>query len=143
MKSTLYLIERAIKNNGLIASSPKGNHVAYEHAIATYALAELYTMSHASGKDIPRIVPVLKRAVNGIVRSQKERGGWPYLGAEEEDMSVSGWNIQALKAARNTNLGIIGVETALDKAVGRYLPAIQDGGALSSIVPTNATGNLP
>jgi hypothetical protein len=125
MKTTLFLINRAIENKGLIASGENGNHQAYEHAIATYALAELYTMLRSNGLEIPRLKSVLKRSVQIIVESQKERGGWAYLGAEQEDMSVSGWNIQALKAAYNTNLGLAGVESSLDRAVGRYLPSIQ------------------
>jgi hypothetical protein len=86
----------------------------YEHAIATYALGEYYTMT----KD-ERVVDLLKRAVGYIVDGQSPDGGWVYSYSKEGDgdTSVSGWQIQALKAAHLTGLEIPGVDQALDKAM--------------------------
>lgn len=97
----------------------------YEHAIATYAACEAYTMT----KD-PRLLPVVKQAVNYIVQGQRSDGGWAYrydlgpdpdgAGMVKSDLSVSGWQVQALKAAHLT--GIPGMEAmvhpVLDKAMG-------------------------
>jgi len=46
-------------------------------------------------------------------------GGWDYgyRKADRNDLSVSGWQIQALKAANLTRLNLPGVEPALDKAM--------------------------
>lgn len=104
------------------STSFASNNAPYEHGIATYALAEAYTMTRDD-----RIVPVLTRAVAYIVQSQTKRGGWHYAYArgDENDMSVVGWQIQALKAAHLTGLGLPGVDKALDNSMG-FLKSWQD-----------------
>lgn len=124
--ATMFLMETGLKNGGLLTNGEKGPHEAYEHAIGTYALCELYSMTKESGHSVPRLDSVINKAVGIIVNEQTELGGWPYLGAEKDDMSVSGWNIQALKAAYTTGLTLIGVNRSLDRAVKEYLPKIQD-----------------
>ncbi len=91
-----------------------GNHGVYEHGIGTYAMGEYYTMT----KD-ERFAELLKQAVGYIVDGQAPDGGWQYGFAKgpDSDTSVSGWEIQALKAAHLTGLGIKGVDEALDKAM--------------------------
>jgi hypothetical protein len=86
----------------------------YEHAIATYALGEYYTMT----KD-DRAKDVLTQAVAYIVEGQAPDGGWQYAYAQgpDSDTSVTGWQIQALKAAHLSGLNIPGVDAALDKAM--------------------------
>jgi len=92
-----------------------GSPAAYEHGIATYALCEAYTMT----KD-ETLVPLIKEAVDYIVKGQRTDGGWAYsydvtpdvAGAKiKSDTSVSGWQIQALKAAHLT--GIAGIDDAV------------------------------
>ncbi len=89
-------------------------HGVYEHGIATYALGEYYTMT----KD-ERYVELLKKAVTFIVKGQAPDGGWNYSYSMEpnSDTSVTGWQVQALKAAHLSELKIPGVDEALDKAV--------------------------
>jgi hypothetical protein len=86
----------------------------YEHAIATYAMCEYYSMT----KD-ERMVELIKKAVGYIVDGQAPDGGWQYGFAKgiDSDTSVSGWQIQALKAAHLTQLNMSGVDEALDKAM--------------------------
>jgi hypothetical protein len=96
---------------GKLATS-SGNPWAYEHGIATYALAEAYTMT----REEP-IIPVLQRAVGVIVGGQSDEGGWVYgYNSADIDMSVTGWQVQALRAAQLTGLNIGGVEEAIVKA---------------------------
>jgi hypothetical protein len=92
----------------------EGNAGVYEHGIATYAMAEYYTMT----KD-ERFAELVKQAVTHVVQGQAPDGGWQYRYAKGpgSDTSVSGWQIQALKAAHLTGLGIPGVDEALDKAM--------------------------
>jgi len=142
VNATLFLMDRCLKNEGKITNGKPGHHEAYEHAIGTYALAELYTMTKESGKEIPRLESVLKKAVGVIIEAQTKDGGWPYGFAAEgkDDMSVSGWMIQALKAAHNTGRSFPGVEKSLDLAIKKYLPAIQDSEGAFKYNPDHAKG---
>jgi len=140
VRAAQYLMSKGIKNKGLMTNGKSGHHEAYEHAIATYALCELYTMTKQSGSEIPRLESVLRKAVGIIVDSQDKLGGWSYLSGGTEDMSVTGWNIQALKAAYNTGKRFNGVDRALDKTVKGYLPKIQDGRGAFKYRPENPTG---
>ena len=77
---------------------------AYEHGICTYALCEAYTMT----KD-ERLLPIVTQAVDYIVKGQRPDGGWAYGYSLDpkfggSDTSVSGWQIQALKAAHLTGI---------------------------------------
>ncbi len=91
-----------------------GQPAVYEHAIMTYAMGEYYSMT----KD-DRFAELLKQAVGYIVAGQNPLGGWDYRYAKSQrnDLSVAGWQIQALKAAHLTGLGIPGVDEALDKSM--------------------------
>ena len=85
----------------------------YAHAIVTYGLGEYYTMT----KD-ERVMELLKKAVGYIVEGQGPDGGWMYsYDKTQSDTSVSGWQIQALKAAHLSGLDIAGVDSALDKSM--------------------------
>ena len=85
----------------------------YEHAICTYALGEYYTMTQD-----PNVRDLFKQAVGYIVQGQGPGGGWMHsYDKTADDLSVSGWQIQALKSAHLSKLGIYGVDEALDKAM--------------------------
>lgn len=87
---------------------------AYEHGIGTYALGEAYTMT----KD-ERIPPVLNKAIDIILKGQGPDGGWVYgfTKATPSDTSVSGWQIQALKAYHLTGLPNDAIEPALEASI--------------------------
>lgn len=143
VNATLYLIDRAREGDGYTYNGEKGHHQAYEHAIATYALAELYTMTKESGREVPRLESTLKKMVDVIVDGQRKEGGWDYdykTNGSSSDMSVSGWQVQALKAAYNTGKSFSGVEKALDDAIEDYFPAIQDSRGAFKYRPDNAEG---
>ncbi len=111
------LIEEGNKNGGRLAiTGIGGQQEPYQHGIATYALGEAYSMMPARKKDIE---PVLRQAVAVIVGGQKPDGSWAYgyNVSGTPDMSASGWQIQALKAAHYTGLNIDGVDKALDHAI--------------------------
>jgi len=76
----------------------------YEQGIATMILAEAYTLT-----EDPRIGRVAQRAVDYICRLQPEHGGFRYTGAvarNEGDMSVTGWQIMAIKSAALAGLQV-------------------------------------
>jgi hypothetical protein len=144
VSAALYLMDRCLKSDkGWISNGKSGHHEAYEHAIGTYALCELYTMTKESGKEIPRLESVLKKAVGVIVDGQRKEGGWDYgykTDGASSDMSVSGWQVQALKAAHNTGRSFPGVDKALDQATTKYFPAIQDSEGAFKYRPNDARG---
>ncbi len=92
----------------------------YEHAICTYALGEYYTMTRDQ-----RVVALFKKAIGYILDGQSQGGGWMYsFDKSEDDLSVSGWQIQALKAAHLSKLPMPGVDKALDNAM-TYLARVR------------------
>ena len=119
-------VQKAI--NFLTSSPPEkmagSNTGSYSHPIRTYALCEAYTMTK-----IKKLELFAKRASEHVVKGQNENGGWAYgygkgVGAHT-DLSVTGWNIQALKAAAYTGISIDGLDEAMDKAV-EYTKKCQD-----------------
>lgn len=82
----------------------------YSHAFATLFLAEIYGMTHR--QDVRR---KLQKAVDFIVTTQNEEGGWRYVPfAPESDMSIVVCQVLALRAARN--IGIRVPKTTVDRA---------------------------
>ncbi len=91
---------------------------AYAHAIATYAISEAYGLTR-----IPDLKPAMERAAAVIVNGQQTGGLWDYKyekGARW-DTSVSGWQVQALKAAYIAGAEVPGLKEALDRAVGGFV----------------------
>ena len=129
MKGILYLVEMAGKNEkGYITEDLRGNAGAYEHGIATYALGEMYALSRLGGKSLPGMRETFENGVKRIIEAQSETGGWDYYVRKEgeggvrakstrDDLSVTGWQYQALKAAKHTGLRISGLDAAISKTV--------------------------
>ena len=111
-KTVQWILDNGTKNQGHLSMTPTIGNV-YEHGICAYALGEYYTMT----KD-DRVVELFKQAVGYITQGQGPSGSWTYTFAKDRnDLSVSGWQIQALKAAHLSQLNIPGVDSALDKAM--------------------------
>ena len=82
----------------------------YSHAFATLFLAEIYGMTHREDVQVK-----LQKAVDFIVKSQNEEGGWRYVPlARESDMSIVVCQVLALRAARN--IGIRVPKSTIDRA---------------------------
>ncbi|MEN3939737.1 prenyltransferase/squalene oxidase repeat-containing protein [Prosthecobacter sp. SYSU 5D2] len=142
MRGILYLIELSKKNpHGMIAEDIYNNGGTYEHGIATYALGEMYTLARLGSKELPGMRAAFEKGVKLIIDNQNTRGSWTYGGKDAgmataytkdskgEDLSVAGWQFQALKAAKNTGLKIPGLDGAIKKCVDYVLSKqTQDGG---------------
>ena len=102
-----------------------GDHYVYGHAIATYALAESYGMT----KMVMLRDPVTK-AIKVIVDGQQPGGAWDYdySKGDRRDMSVTGWQVQALKAAKLAGIYVAGLEEAIEKSVAGVKSFAQAGG---------------
>lgn len=139
MKGILYLMELSKKNKeGCMAYNTASHSCPYEHGIATYALGEMYSLARLGGRNIPGMREAFERGVKLIIDYQLPSGSWAYgaggkavnyVKTGEDDLSVAGWQYQALKAAKYTGLNINGLHTAIDKAV-KYIEKTQtkDGG---------------
>jgi hypothetical protein len=107
-KAIVYLVDLGMKNEGRLATAAVGSHHwVYEHGIATYALAEAYTFCDSLGFKMPNLAEVTQTAGDMIIAGQTDSGGWLYgykSGGGGGDNSVGFWQIQALKACKNTKL---------------------------------------
>jgi hypothetical protein len=102
-----YLINNGLKNDGRMTVHPLTSiRWVYEHAIATYALAEAYTFCSKMDITIPDLDTITQKAAEYIMEGQGESGGWVYRYAptNDGDNSVGYWQIQALKASSHTGL---------------------------------------
>jgi len=113
-KATRYLERLGRKGDGYFWGESKGQNAAvYQNAIALYALAEVYTMSHDRS-----LAPILKEAVRNVLEAQGGQGGWFYRYEKGHiDSSITAWHIQALKAVYLTGLRIKGVDEGLNRGV--------------------------
>jgi len=96
----------------------------YSHAFATLFLAEIYGMTRRGD-----VRQKLQLAVDFIVNSQNEQGGWRYEPyAVDSDMSIVVCQVLALRAARN--IGIRVPKAVIDRAA-RYVvdSAVTEGSA--------------
>jgi hypothetical protein len=124
MKGITYLTDLGGKNNGFFTERlGSSNHLVYEHGIACYAMGETYSFSKLGNRQLPNLRERFEDGVKIIVQYQQDNGNWAYGGnsphyveSGREDMSVTGWQFQALKAAKHTNLKIAGLQTAMKKA---------------------------
>src|SRR5215475_7870163 len=89
--------------DGLFATQDYGE--MYHHGICTMMLCEVAAMTDA--KLAGEIKPKLEKAVKLILKAQRTepgvyRGGWRYrIDGNDADISVTGWQILALRGARN------------------------------------------
>lgn len=93
---------------------------AYQHGIATYAITEAYGMT-----DLEDLLPVADKAIRCIIAGQTAKGGWryQYIPTADQDLSVSGWQIQALKAAHTAGIGYS--DGSLQKAMAGAIKYVQ------------------
>lgn len=106
-------------DNGLVVHH-KSHGPMYSHGISTLMLAEVAGM--LTGEREKKCREVLQRAVKLIVSAQnvpkdkRNAGGWRYnQTSKDSDLSVTGWQLLALRAAKNIGCDISADQ--IDKAV--------------------------
>ena len=140
LKGITYLIDlgrnqKQKQFEGFFSVTPQIVKGTYEHGIATYALGEMYSFAKLGEKPMPGLREAFEKGVNIIIDNQSPRGAWGYKEgtgynpADGNDLSLTGWQFQALKAAKHTNLKIAGLSKAINQ-VEDYLKSMQtkDGG---------------
>ncbi|MFM7832938.1 MAG: prenyltransferase, partial [Planctomycetaceae bacterium] len=99
--------------NGLLVGRESGHGPMYSHGIATLMLAEICGMTE--GAQAEQCRQSLQQAVRLIVDAQNHRkppehdGGWRYQPtSSDSDLSVSAWQLLALRAARDIGCDVPG-----------------------------------
>lgn len=128
-RGIVWLVSLGMKNDGKMSGNFTANHWSYEHAIATYALGEATTFCKNSVNEVPYLTEVTQKAGQYIIDHQNKNGGWAYAYATEgghTDLSVAGWQIQALRACDHSGLPFKGMNSCINKALdyvnGRQSP---------------------
>ena len=95
----------------------------YSHGIATLALCEVYAMTADKGLHGPA-----QKAINFTTYAQDPvGGGWRYQPRQKGDLSVTGWQLTALKSA---HFGYLNVPPVTMKKASAFLDTVQaDEGA--------------
>jgi len=137
-----YLVGYGRENDGYLGK--KGSHLPYEHGIATYALAEAYSINKNAKAKYKKITPALSNAVPIIIEGQTKGGGWLYSFGHggTGDLSISGWNIQALKAAKLTGRKYTGIDKAMKNAREYISAASAPNGLYKYRIRDNDNGRL-
>lgn len=113
--------------NGVLAADGEGEQEMYHHGIATLMLAEVCGM--LDGELGPPVRRGVEKAVAVILRAQRvggvHGGGWRYRvqHVQGSDISVTGWQVMALRAAKN--LGCDVPARAIDNAIA-YIKSCQE-----------------
>lgn len=96
--------------SGLIAGEGFGGVTMYHHGICTLVLAEAVGMTDS--KLTRELRPKLEKAVGVILKTQRiqpgiYQGGWRYQPEQQDaDLSVTGWQMLALRAAKNVGCDV-------------------------------------
>ncbi len=114
----------AQRPNGIIAT--QGNWEMYHQGICTLMLAEVAGMTDA--RLAPEVRSKLEKAVKVILRAQRtqgeDAGGWRYrVQGTDADISVTGWQVMALRAAKN--LGCDVPPESIERAI-RFIERCRD-----------------
>jgi hypothetical protein len=104
-----------------------GTCAAYNHAISSLALSEMYGM--CDGQRARRLQTVINKSLAATLLMQRwpkdrdaDRGGWRYIddgGTNSEydsDLSITGWQLMFLRSARNAGFDV--PKQPIDDAVG-------------------------
>jgi hypothetical protein len=107
----------------------------YGHGITTLFLAEMLGMGSDANQDVT-LRRNCQQAVDLILRAQKvskrngTEGGWRYTPqATDSDLSVSIWQLMALRAAKDA--GLLVPKDAIDSAVGYIKRSFKDTGRIN------------
>ncbi len=109
----------------------------YEHGFATLFLAEAYGTSPK-----PHLREKLSKAVQLIISTQNEEGGWRYEPRRDEaDVSVTVCQVMALRAAHNA--GVFVPKATIDRAIAYIERCQNDDGGFAYIANLPGESRFP
>ena len=106
---------------GYLGEKGAGVRGGYRHAIVLYAISEAYAMTK-----IPMLQNAMDNGMRKLIAGENSVGSFNYgynnafdakIGGPRSDLSVAGWNYQAMKAAFSAGCSTNGFENAYDKAI--------------------------
>ena len=139
-----FLVDNCQKNKGRMASNLQDKHWCYSHAIAAYAIAEAYTFCSQLSINLPNLKESVQSSVQWIIDNQNQSGGWEYsydeAGDRGGDMSITAWQMQALKAGKHTGLEFRNMTRCIRDAL-KYCETCQAADGGFGYVGTTALGD--
>ncbi|MEO8498813.1 MAG: prenyltransferase/squalene oxidase repeat-containing protein, partial [Planctomycetota bacterium] len=109
----------------------------YEHGFATLFLAEAYGTSPK-----PDLRRKLAKAVQLIINTQNDEGGWRYEPRRDEaDLSVTVCQVMALRAAHNA--GVFVPKATIDRAIAYVVHCQNDDGGFRYMANTPGESRFP
>ncbi len=86
----------------------------YANGIVAYALSEAYGMTK-----LPNLKPAMDKALFLVVDGQQKSGGYDYRydKGDRWDLSVAGWQFQAMKAGFVSGANVSGLDSAIEKGI--------------------------
>ena len=112
-KAMKYIVSTQ-KSNGGFGDNAMSQHGVYEHGICTYAITEAFGLTK-----IIALKEAMDKGIQLIIDGQQSGGGFDYAYAKGArwDLSVCGWQYQALKAARMAGCSNEKIEEAINKGI--------------------------
>jgi hypothetical protein len=121
------------RDDGGFGHEDQGN--MYAHGQATIALCEAYALTRD-----PALRNPAQRAVDYIVTAQHSAGGWRYQPGQEGDLSVTGWELMALRSAQ---MAYLTVPEATLKRAWRFLDSVQTSSRVATFGYWQGAGETP
>jgi hypothetical protein len=115
-------------NDGDLSPGSTGNTRMYAHGQGAIVLSEAFMLTGDENLRGPS-----QKAIDFIVASQHEQGGWRYRPGDAGDTSVLGWQVMALQSARMANLYV--PPYTLQKAQSYLDRVVSNRGAFYSYIP--------
>ena len=136
VRKALDFVLGSATETGLLAAE-NSHGPMYGHGFATLFLGEIYGMNNEDA----RVRDALTRAVELIINSQNQEGGWRYNPVPyDADISVTICEIMALRSARNAGIKV--PKETIDRAIA-YVRSCQNSDGGFRYMSTSGTSLWP
>lgn len=140
-RAIAWVVDQQRGDGMLVAAQSHGP--MYDHGISTLMLAEVAGMvdeplATRCREALQRAVALILKA-QAVSKSERHAGGWRYQsGSEDSDLSVTGWQVLALRAAKNVGCDV--PAEAIDRAVAYVKRCAFSSGGFGYQPPHQAGG---